>query len=390
MESESTLPPPMTEAVRTEQVRAPKKGDVMKRSLLAMLAVAGLSAAALAGCQASGGGGGGGSATPTSSDEPTAGASTTACVILPDASSSPRWETLDRPALEAGLAAAGFEADIQNAQGDTAKYATIADQQLSQGCGVMLLVDYNGAGVAVAEKAKAQGIPVIAYDRPIAGADYYVSFDNFQVGALQGEIVVNGLQEAGKDPKTAIVVYIGGDPADGNAAMFHDGAVSVMEEAGIKPAAEPPGAWDGPKSATNFEQALTSLGGKVDAVWAANDTNAAGVISILDKNGLTVPVSGQDASVEGLRNILLGKQAGTVYKPVALEADAGAALAVALLKGETPSADKTLDDGTPYIAVTPVLVGAEEVIQVIEAGDASAADVCAGETAQACTEFGIQ
>jgi len=355
-----------------------------------MLAVAGLSAAALAGCQASGGGGGGGSATPTSSDEPTAGASTTACVILPDASSSPRWETLDRPALEAGLAAAGFEADIQNAQGDTAKYATIADQQLSQGCGVMLLVDYNGAGVAVAEKAKAQGIPVIAYDRPIAGADYYVSFDNFQVGALQGEIVVNGLQEAGKDPKTAIVVYIGGDPADGNAAMFHDGAVSVMEEAGIKPAAEPPGAWDGPKSATNFEQALTSLGGKVDAVWAANDTNAAGVISILDKNGLTVPVSGQDASVEGLRNILLGKQAGTVYKPVALEADAGAALAVALLKGETPSADKTLDDGTPYIAVTPVLVGAEEVIQVIEAGDASAADVCAGETAQACTEFGIQ
>ena len=172
--------------------------------------------------------------------------------------------------------------------------------------------------------------------------------------------------------------------------MFHDGAVSVMEEAGIKPAAEPPGAWDGPKSATNFEQALTSLGGKVDAVWAANDTNAAGVISILDKNGLTVPVSGQDASVEGLRNILLGKQAGTVYKPVALEADAGAALAVALLKGETPSADKTLDDGTPYIAVTPVLVGAEEVIQVIEAGDASAADVCAGETAQACTEFGIQ
>jgi D-xylose transport system substrate-binding protein len=354
----------------------------MKRSLISIAALAGVSALALAGCATGGG------TTPT--DGGGDAAATTACVILPDAASSPRWETLDRPALEKGLTDAGFKADIQNAQGDTAKYATIADQQLSSGCGVMLLVDYNGAGVAVAAKAKAQGIPVIAYDRPIAGADYYVSFDNFQVGALEGESIVSGLDEAGKDPATAVVVYMGGDPADGNAAMFHDGAVSVMEEAGIKPAAEPPGVWDGAKSATNFEQALTSLGGHVDAVWVANDTNAAGVISILDKNGLTVPVSGQDASVEGLRNVLLGKQTATVYKPVSLEADAGAALAVALLKGETPTADQKLDDGTPYIAVTPVLVGPADVHIVVEAGDATAADLCSGDTADACVEFGVK
>ena len=136
----------------------------------------------------------------------------------------------------------------------------------------MLLVDYNGAGAAVAEKAKAEGIPVIAYDRPIEGADYYVSFDNLEVGRLEGQSIVDGLAAAGKDPATAIVVYMGGDPADGNAKMFHDGAVEVMEAAGITPAAEPPGVWDGDKSATNFEQALTSLGGKVDAVWVANDT----------------------------------------------------------------------------------------------------------------------
>ena len=109
-------------------------------------------------------------------------------MILPDASSSPRWENNDRPYLQEGLEAAGFEVDIQNAQGDTNKYATIADQQLSKGCGVMLLVDYNGAGAGVAEKAKAEGIPVIAYDRPIEGADYYVSFDNFQVGAARGPV----------------------------------------------------------------------------------------------------------------------------------------------------------------------------------------------------------
>jgi len=76
----------------------------------------------------------------------------------------------------------------------------------------MILVDYQGAGVAVAAKAKAQNIPVIAYDRPITGADYYVSFDNFTVGALEGQSIVDGLTAAGKDPKTAIVIYMGGDP----------------------------------------------------------------------------------------------------------------------------------------------------------------------------------
>lgn len=351
-----------------------KKGKTVKRaSLISVVAMAGISAIALAGCTSGDGG----------------AAATRACVILPDAASSPRWETLDRKYLQEGLEGAGFEVDIQNAQGDTNKYATIADQQLTQGCGVMLLVDYQGAGAAVAEKAKAEGIPVIAYDRPIEGADYYVSFDNFQVGALEGQSILDGLEAAGKDPATAVVVYMGGDPTDGNAAMFHDGAVSVMEAAGITPAAEPPGVWDGEKSATNFEQALTSLGGVVDAVWVANDTNAAGVITILDKNGLTVPVSGQDASIAGLQNVLLGKQTATVYKPVKLEADAAVELAISLLNGETVETDQELADGTPYVAVTPVLVGPEEVITVVEAGDADPAELCTGDVAAKCEEYGI-
>ena len=337
----------------------------------------------LAGCSSGGGGGNGGG------DGGSDAEATRACVILPDASSSPRWENNDRPYLQDGLEAAGYEVDIQNAQGDTNKYATIADQQLTKGCGVMLLVDYNGAGGAVAEKAKAEGIPVIAYDRPIAGADYYVSFDNVEVGRLEGQSVLDGLEAAGKDPASAVVVYMGGDPSDGNAKMFHDGAAEVMEAAGITPAAEPPGIWDGDKSATNFEQALTSLGGKVDAVWAANDTNAAGVITILDKNGLTVPVSGQDASVAGLQNVLLGKQTATVYKPIKLEADAAIDLAGKLLEGETPEADQELEDGTPYIAVTPILVGPEEVVTVVDAGDADATELCAGEVAAACEKYGV-
>lgn len=352
-------------------------------SLVPAIALAGVSALLLAGCAGGGGDEGGDGA-----DGGNGAEASRACVILPDAASSPRWENNDRPYLQEGLEAAGFEADIQNAQADVNKYATIADQQLTQGCGVMLLVDYNGAAGAVAEKAKAEGIPVIAYDRPIAGADYYVSFDNVEVGRLEGQSIVDGLAAAGKDPASAVVVYMGGDPTDGNAKMFHDGAVEVMEAAGIKPAAEPPGIWDGEKSATNFEQALTSLGGKVDAVWVANDTNAAGVITVLDKNGLRVPVSGQDASIAGLQNVLLGKQVATVYKPIKVEADAAVELATALLEGETPEAEEELD-GTPYIALEPILVGPEEVATVVEAGDADPAELCEGEVAAACEQYGV-
>jgi len=313
-----------------------------------------------------------------------------ACIILPDSSSSPRWEAGDRPALEKAFKDAGFDSDIQNAQGDPAKYATIAEQQLAKGCGVMILVDHQGAGVQVAADAKKQNIPVIAYDRPIAGADYYVSFDNEQVGALEGQSILDGLKAAGKDPASASVVYVGGDPADGNAKMFHDGAVGVMEAAGIKPAFETPGTWDGAKAQTAFEQAYTSLGGNIDAVWVANDTNAAGVITVLDKNGKVLPVSGQDASIAGLQNVLLGKQTATVYKPFTLEAAAASDLAIKLLKGEKPTVDKKLADGTPYVAVTPILVGPDKVQSVVDAGDAAAADICTDAVAAACATYGVK
>ena len=330
----------------------------------------------LAGCSAPAGG-----------DDETAAR---ACIILPDTASSPRWESGDRPALEAAFTAAGFESDIQNAEGDESKYATIADQQLSKGCGVMILVNFNDAGVAVAAKAADQGIPVIAYDRPLSGADYYVSFDNESVGALEGQSILDGLKAAGKDPATAKVVYVGGDPTDGNAAFFHDGADAVMSAAGIVPVFETPGTWDGPTAGTGFEQAYTALGGDIDAVWAANDTNAAAVIAVLDKNGKTLPVSGQDASIAGLQNVLLGKQTATVYKPFTLEAEAASDLAIKLLKGEdVGTIDKELEDGTPYIAVVPVLVGPDDVQSVVDAGDASAADICTDAVAAACEAHGV-
>ncbi|MEN9740423.1 MAG: hypothetical protein RLZ72_689 [Actinomycetota bacterium] len=343
-----------------------------KPSLIAIAAIAAASMMTLTGCSTG------------------ATGSTRACVILPDADSGTRWEPGDRPALEKALTAAGYEADIQNAQSDTAKYATIADQQLSKGCGVMILVDYQGAAVSVTEKAKAQGIPVIAYDRPIAGADYYVSFDNEVVGKMQGQMILDGLAAAGKDPATASVIWSSGDPADGNAAMFLKGASDVLTAAGVKAAFTMEGTWDGAKAGTLFEQAFTAVNGKVDAVLAPNDNNAASIIAILDKNGLTVPVSGQDASVAGLQNVLLGKQWATVYKPFTIEAEAASNLAIQILKGETPKVDKQLEDGTPFVALTPISVGADQVKDVVAAGDATVDALCTGDVAAACAAHGVK
>jgi D-xylose transport system substrate-binding protein len=203
-------------------------------------------------------------------------------------------------------------------------------------------------------------------------------------------MIVDGLKKEGKDPKTAKVIYMGGDPTDGNAKQFHDGADSIMSAAGIKPAAEPPGVWDGAKTGVNFEQALTSTGGKVDAVWVANDVNAGAVIQILDKNGLKVPVSGQDASPVGLQNVLLGKQFATVYKPFQLEAAASVDLAQKLANGEKPTADKKTDDGVPFLAMTPISVTVDNMKQVFDDGNAKVAEVCTGPVAAACAAAGIK
>jgi D-xylose transport system substrate-binding protein len=313
----------------------------------------------------------------------------TVCAVMPDADSSSRWVHNDAPLLTKQFEAAGFKINIQNAQNDTQKYATIAQQMLTSGCNLMVLTDLNGAGIQVTQQAHNQGIPVIAYDRPIKGSDYYVSFDNFHVGELEGQMIVDGLKAAGKDPKTAKVVYSGGDPTDGNAAQFYGGANKVMTAAGIKPAFKTPGTWDQQKAQTFFEQGYTALKGNVDAVWAANDTNAGSAITVLDKNGKKIPVSGQDATPPGLQNVLLGKQFGTVYKPYQLEAAATVKLGQQLLQGQKPAIDKKAPDGTPFIAETPTVVTSKNMQQVFDDGNAKIGDVCTGNVKAACEKLNI-
>jgi D-xylose transport system substrate-binding protein len=354
---------------------------------MAALAVAGAIAVAACGSDDKSSSG---SASSGASQQTAAKKDQRACVIMPDTDSSSRWPNGDTPALQEQFPAAGFKVTIQNAENDTSKYATIAQQQLAGGCTIMVLVDLNGAGIQVTQQAHSQGIPVIAYDRPIKGADYYISFDNFHVGELEGQMVVDGLKAAGKDPASAKVVYSGGDPTDGNAAQFMGGADKVMKAAGIKPAFKTPGTWDQTKAQTAFEQGFTALKGKVDAVWAANDTNAASAIQVLDKNSLKVPVSGQDATPPGLQNVLLGKQFATVYKPFQFEAKATVDLAKQLAAGKKPQIDKKAADGTPFIALDPVVVNAENMQKVFDDGNAKISDVCTAAVKAACEKAGLQ
>jgi len=132
------------------------------------------------------------------------------------------------------------------------------------------------------------------------------------------------------------------------------------------------------------------LHGNIDAVWAANDTNAGSAITVLDKNGKKVPVSGQDATPPGLQNVLLGKQFGTVYKPYQLEAAATVKLGKALLAGQKPKISKKAPDGTPFIAETPTVVTAKNMKQVFKDGNAKVSDVCTGQVKALCAKYGIQ
>jgi D-xylose transport system substrate-binding protein len=322
-------------------------------------------------------------------------------VILPETQSSARWEGFDKPLLTAAMQAEGLDADIQNAQGDEQKFSTLADGMISSGVKVLVIASISSeSGAAVAAKAKAQGIPTIDYDRLSLGgtSDYYVSFDNEKVGALQGQ----GLAEALKGKQGAQVIEIEGAPTDNNATLFHNGQESVLKplyDSGalklVQSQAIPD--WDNQVGGTTFEQILTGHGGKVDGVVAANDGLAGAIITVLTKYGLNgqVPVTGQDATVAGLQAILTGDQCMTVYKAIKKEADAASALAISLVKGEKPTtATGTTTDPQTKTAVPSVLLDPEAITKAnikdpITDGFVTKDAICTTALAKACTAAGI-
>jgi len=325
-------------------------------------------------------------------------------VILPDASTSPRWESQDRPQLTAALKNAGLTPDIQNAGGDKSKFGTICDGMINSGVKVLMIVNLDSeSGTACLKKAQTAGVKTIDYDRLTlgGGASYYVSFDNVAVGKLIGEGLQKCLTDKGKTSGVRIV-YINGDPTDNNAALFKKGYDDQLKaDAKVKIlSSDKSGFWDAKKAGVAFDGLYTQFGSKIQGVISANDTMAGGIIASLKRNGLAgkVPVTGQDASVEGLQRILAGTQCMTVYKNTNLEADAASKLAIALTKGDKAAADAlatgSVKDTVTGKDVKSVLATPEAIFQanvkkVTADGFQKAADICTAEFAAACKKYGV-
>jgi len=325
-------------------------------------------------------------------------------VILPDSASSPRWETDDRPLLAAAFKAAGVTYDIQNALGDKTKFATIAQAMLTEGVKVLVLVNLDSPSAAAVEAtAKKQGVATIDYDRLTLGgsANYYVSFDNVAVGKLQG----NGIVACLKAHKVAHprVVYLNGAPTDNNATLFKQGYASV-----VGPYLKATGGtlvddksvpnWDNTQAGVIFEQQLTKAGGKLDAVVSANEGLGLAAVAVLKKNNLNgkTCVSGQDASAAGLAAILTGDLSNTVYKPIAKEANAAAALAISLVKGTKAATNGMTADSTvkgrmvPSVLLVPTSITKSNVEVTVTDHFRTAAEICAIAGAAACAANGVK
>ncbi|MFI9504364.1 sugar ABC transporter substrate-binding protein [Nocardia sp. NPDC052566] len=342
-----------------------------------------------------------GSLTACGNDSKDSGGGAQVGVILPDSKTSARWETADRKFLKEAFDSAGVKADIQNAQGDKGAFQTIADQMITNGAKVLLITNLDsGTGKAVIQKAKSQGVTVIDYDRLTlgGGAQYYVSFDNVKVGKLMGDGLVKCLTE--KNIVKPVVAYLNGGPTDNNATLFkngYDGAVKPKFDSGdyVKGPDQAVPEWDNTKAGTIFEQMLTGTP-NIGGVVAANDGLGNAAIAVLKKQKLNgqVPVTGQDATVQGLQNVLAGDQCLTVYKAIKKESQAAAELAIALVKGTQGQPNGKVTDpeskaDVPSVLLEPKAIYKENVKDVVADGYVTKAELCTGEFAKLCADNGV-
>jgi D-xylose transport system substrate-binding protein len=321
-------------------------------------------------------------------------------LLLPE-SKTARYESKDRPLFEAKIKALCSNCTIiySNANQDAPTQQTQAEAALTNGANVLVLDPVDGAAAsAIVAKAKAANVPVVSYDRLILNTpdlNYYLSFDNAAVGALQGNALLTALN--GK--ANASVVMINGDPADNNAALFKAGAHSVLDgKVNIAKEYDTP-SWSPDTAQTEMAGALTALHNKVDGVLAANDGTGGGAIAAMKSAGVTPlpPVTGQDAELAAIQRILIGEQYMTVYKAIKAEAEAAAQLAYDLAYGvAVPSSmtnGKTVNNKAkdiPSVLLTPVAVTKSTIQSTVVAdGFWTKADICTATYAAACTAAGI-
>jgi D-xylose transport system substrate-binding protein len=327
--------------------------------------------------------------------------------ILPDTTSSTRYEEFDKPDLQKALEAAGVPSSdiiIQNAQGSDSQFLSDAQSDITKGASIILSdPEDSGTGAKVEQYANAHGAKVIDYDRLTLGGSrpYYVSFNNVTVGKVMAQGLQSCVKEWGvKSPK---IIFMRGDPTDNNATLFHQGSAEVLNplfKNGWSDVADPAGTWTPTTAQSEFEQAFTAHS-DANAALIPNDENGAPIITYLRSKGVkpkTFPLTGQDATLTGLQNILAGYQCGTVYKPVFKEAGAAAALAVYLRAGKTPP--KSLLNGSttdiqekkavPSVLLTPTWVTTKNMgATVVKDGAVPAKQLCTGSFAAACKKAKI-
>lgn len=325
-------------------------------------------------------------------------------VLLPDSKSSARWEGQDRPFFEKAFKKAGIDATIVNAEGDPAAQRTQAEQAITNGAKVLLLVNLDsGSGAAIIANAKKQGVKVIDYDRLTlkGGSDYYVSYDNTKVGKLQGAGLVDCLKAKGATKP--VVAELNGAPTDNNATLFAEGYNSVLDPlyadgTYVKGPNQSVPEWDNQKALTIYEQMLAKTSNKIDGVLAANDGLGNAAIQAQKARKLPqIPITGQDATAQGMQNILSGDQCMTVYKSATGEVGAAALLAIGLAKGQAPpKPTATVDNGTakvPSVLLNPVAVNKANIAalgkKIIADGYLTRAEICQGKYAPLCTKAGL-
>ena len=330
-------------------------------------------------------------------------------VLLPDTTTSARYESFDRPYLMQALQAAGLSSSdikIDNAQGSASTMQTQAEADITQGASV-LLVDAldSGSGAAIESNATSKGVKVIDYDRLVKGGAagrIYVSFDNVKVGNLigQGEVDCVTAWNVSKPN----VLIMDGDPTDNNALLFSQGYKAVLQphfaDGSYVNVGEPAGTWTPSVAQTTFDQQFTAHP-NINAIVTPNDDNANAVIASLQKANIPakkIPTTGQDASLVGLQNILKGYQCGTVYKPIYLEAQGAAAAAIYLRAGMTPPSgltngttkDTTANADVPSVLLTPVWVTTSNMESTVVKDKAvKVSDLCVAAVQAACTANNI-
>jgi D-xylose transport system substrate-binding protein len=342
-------------------------------------------------------------------------------VILPDTTSSARYVAFDAPYLTQAFQQAGYSASqfkIDNAQGVEAQELQIAQADITAGATVLVMDPLNSnVGSQIQTLAASKGVAVISYDRAtFTGTNtYYVSFDNVQVGKLIGQGFMDCVTAWGvKSPK--VFTLNGGENSDPNAVSFAMGYNSVVwgdsvkqetvgktNSAGMTLVGDQVATdWKNDIGGTIFQQAFTA-NKAINATIEANDGLANAVVTVLKNRGIKnklIPTTGQDATLDGMVNVLTGYQCGSVYKAVYLEAQDAVALATVLRAGATPPTGLVNGTTTPPSGVTgsaqpasllvPIWVNSANMEStVIKDKFVDVATLCSKAGAAACTAAGV-